>query len=68
MLKGRVGGQYYETWANYFVKFLDAYSGHNVTFWAVTTQNEPQSGFIPNYGWQTMGYTANMMRDFIKVL
>ena len=66
-LIGRVGGQYYQTWANYFVKFLDAYAANNVTFWGVTTQNEPSSGFLTFYGWQTMGFTAYMMRDWIKV-
>ncbi|NWV65395.1 GLCM Glucosylceramidase, partial [Malurus elegans] len=33
-LKGKAGDKYHKTWANYFIKFLDEYAKHNVTFWA----------------------------------
>lgn len=37
----------YQVWANYFVKFLDAYKKQGVTFWGITTGNEPGTGFLP---------------------
>ncbi|XP_041035735.1 lysosomal acid glucosylceramidase isoform X3 [Carcharodon carcharias] len=64
-LKGKPGGQYYKLWANYFIRFLDEYAKHNLTFWAVTIQNEPTTGLITNYSFQCMGFTAELQRDFI---
>ncbi|KAH8024278.1 hypothetical protein HPB51_022397 [Rhipicephalus microplus] len=65
-LRGSPNGTYYKTWAQYFIKFLDAYKDHNVSFWGLTPQNEPTSGFVPFYPFQTMGFTAASQRDFIK--
>lgn len=58
--------QYYTTFANYYVKFLQEYGKHNISFWALTAQNEPTTGFLYDYDWQTQGFTAEMQRDFIK--
>jgi len=32
----------------------------------LTAQNEPTTGFLYNFAWQTQGYTPEMQRDFIK--
>ncbi|XP_068024984.1 lysosomal acid glucosylceramidase [Melanerpes formicivorus] len=64
-LKGQAGDKYHKTWANYFVRFLDEYSKHNLTFWAVTAENEPTAGLINNYPFQCLGFTAEQQRDFI---
>ncbi|XP_010217308.1 PREDICTED: glucosylceramidase-like [Tinamus guttatus] len=64
-LKGQAGDKYHKTWANYFVRFLDEYAKHNVTFWAVTAENEPSAGLINNYPFQCLGFTAEQQRDFI---
>ncbi|NXE71843.1 GLCM Glucosylceramidase, partial [Calcarius ornatus] len=64
-LKGQAGDKYHKTWANYFVRFLDEYAKHNVTFWAVTAENEPTAGLINNYPFQCLGFTAEQQRDFI---
>jgi hypothetical protein len=45
-LIGPEGGQYYKTWAKYYLKFFEAYKKHNLTFWALTAQNEPSDGFL----------------------
>ena len=58
--------EYYQAWANYFVRFLDEYSKRNVSFWAVTAQNEPIDGTIPGFAFNCMGWTPAMQRDFIK--
>lgn len=65
-LKGELGGAYYITWANYFIRFLEAYQKSGVRFWGVTAQNEPTSGADPDYHWQTMFFNAETQRDFIK--
>ncbi|XP_015684399.2 lysosomal acid glucosylceramidase-like, partial [Protobothrops mucrosquamatus] len=47
--------------------FLDAYAEQNLTFWAITAQNEPSSGFVKNYPFQTLGFSAESQRDFIAL-
>ncbi|NXK01386.1 GLCM Glucosylceramidase, partial [Corythaixoides concolor] len=64
-LKGQAGDKYHKTWANYFIRFLDEYAKHNLTFWAVTAENEPSAGLINNYPFQCLGFTAEQQRDFI---
>lgn len=46
-------------------RFLDEYAKHNVTFWAVTVQNEPRAR-IPTFPqFPTVSFTAEQQRDFI---
>ncbi|KAL8563547.1 hypothetical protein ACOMHN_060863 [Nucella lapillus] len=66
-LVGQPGGPYYKTWANYFVRFLQEYQKHNVSFWGLTAQNEPTDGYIYKHFFQAMGFTAEQQRDFIKL-
>lgn len=56
----------YKAYANYFVKFFEAYSSHKISFWGLTIQNEPSTGADMTWRWQTMNYTAETMRDFLK--
>ncbi|KAF1755500.1 hypothetical protein GCK72_011950 [Caenorhabditis remanei] len=56
----------YKAYANYFVKFFEAYSSHSIPFWGLTIQNEPSTGADMTWRWQTMNYTAETMRDFLK--
>ncbi len=79
-LRGFVGGPYYQAWARYFTKlvcckiyilwpyfrFLDAYYSNNVTIWGMTVQNEPTQGSNPGIQYESMYYSADMERDFIK--
>lgn len=66
-IKGQPGGVYYKAWANYFVKFLDEYAKHNLTFWALTAQNEPTDGEFTNFTFQCLGFTPEQQRDFIAM-
>ncbi|KFZ64705.1 Glucosylceramidase, partial [Podiceps cristatus] len=64
-LKGQAGDKYHKTWANYFIKFLDEYAKHNVTFWAVTVQNEPLAALLMHPQFPTIVFTAAQQRDFV---
>ncbi|XP_009891455.1 PREDICTED: glucosylceramidase-like [Charadrius vociferus] len=64
-LKGQAGDKYHKTWANYFVKFLDEYAKHNVSFWAVTAQNEPLAALFTPPQFPTIAFTAAQQRDFV---
>ncbi|XP_023235439.1 glucosylceramidase-like [Centruroides sculpturatus] len=58
--------EYYQTWAEYFVKFLKSYEKNNISFWGLTIENEPSAGFIPFYSFQSMGFTPATERNFLK--
>ncbi|NXS47934.1 GLCM Glucosylceramidase, partial [Balaeniceps rex] len=64
-LKGSPGDKYHQTWAKYFIRFLDEYAKHNLTFWAVTAGNEPTAGEIVFYPFQCLGFSPEHQRDFI---
>ncbi|NXC77781.1 GLCM Glucosylceramidase, partial [Anhinga anhinga] len=64
-LNGQAGDKYHKTWANYFIKFLDEYAKHNLTFWAVTAQNEPLTALFTPPEFPTIAFTAAQQRDFI---
>ncbi|CAG2170493.1 unnamed protein product, partial [Oppiella nova] len=66
-LIGEPGNKYYQTFANYFVKFLDAYSKRNITMWGITIENEPNAGFNSKYLWNSLGFSPELQRDFIKL-
>lgn len=54
--------EYYDVWANYFVKFIRAYEEEQVPIWGVTIQNEPMAV----QRWESCIYTAEQERDFVK--
>lgn len=39
---GELDSQYYQAWAVYFRKWIQAYEGAGVPIWGITPQNEPQ--------------------------
>ena len=59
---GKLLPEYYETWAQYFVKFIKAYEAEDIPVWGVTIQNEPMAV----QRWESMIYTAEEERDFLK--
>ena len=59
---GRLKPDFYESWANYYVKFINAYRDVGVPIWGVTIQNEPMA----TQKWESCIYTAAQERDFLK--
>jgi glucosylceramidase len=59
---GKLLPEYYQPWANYYVKFIDAMKARGVGIWAVSIQNEP----LATQTWDSCIYTAEEERDFIK--
>lgn len=43
---GSLKEQYYQTWADYHVRYLELMSQKNLTFWAISTGNEPMNAVI----------------------
>ncbi|XP_060777704.1 lysosomal acid glucosylceramidase isoform X3 [Neoarius graeffei] len=66
-LKGMPGGKEYKTWAQYYIRFLEDYEKHNISFWGLTTGNEPTAGEMTNYSFQALGFTPELQRDWIAL-
>lgn len=63
MLKGgALLPEYNEAWAKYFTKFIAAYEKEGIPIWGITVQNEPMA----TQTWESMLYTAEEERDFLK--
>lgn len=43
---GSIYDEYYQLWADYHIKFFEAYRENGIEFWGLTLQNEPGTGFL----------------------
>ena len=59
---GKLLPEYYETWANYYVKYIEALKAEGINISAITVQNEPKAVQT----WDSCVYTAEEERDFVK--
>lgn len=59
---GKLLPEYYQAWANYFVKFIREYEKEGIPIWGLTIQNEPMA----TQTWESCIYTASEERDFLK--
>ncbi|MBO5888642.1 MAG: glucosylceramidase, partial [Clostridia bacterium] len=59
---GKLKEEYFNLWAEYYVKFIKAYRECGVDICAITVQNEPKAA--PR--WDSCLYTAEEERDFVK--
>ncbi|KAJ0066058.1 hypothetical protein NL108_001300, partial [Boleophthalmus pectinirostris] len=66
-LKGKPGGKEHKTWAQYYIRFFEEYAKYNLTFWALTTGNEPSAGKMTNYSFQALGFTPEEQRDWVAL-
>lgn len=65
--KSWVGGkllpEYYDTWALFFSKYLDAYKKEGIDIWGFTVENEPHGN---GNNWESMHYSPKEMTDFVE--
>jgi glucosylceramidase len=59
---GKLKPEYYQTWADYYAKFIKAYEKAGIPVWGMTIQNEPMA----IQKWESCIYTADDERDFLK--
>lgn len=59
---GRLLPEHAATWARYIAKTVAAYEAEGVPVWGLTVQNEPMA----KQRWESMLYSAEQERDFIK--
>ena len=59
---GKLLPEFYQSWANYYVKFINGYQKEGIPVWGLTLQNEPMA----KQKWESCIYTAEEERDFLK--
>lgn len=59
---GKLLPEYYQVWADYYVKFIKAYEKEGMPVWGLSVQNEPMA----TQTWESCIYTAEEERDFLK--
>ena len=59
---GELKKEFYQSWANYYIKFIKTYEKEGIPVWGLTVQNEPMAVQT----WESCNYTGEQERDFIK--
>lgn len=59
---GKLRPEYNQTWANYFVRFVQEFEKAGVPVWGLSVQNEPMAVQT----WESCIFTAMEERDFVK--
>jgi len=62
LLGGKLKPEFYQSWANYYPKFIKAYEQEGIPVWGLTVQNEPMALQV----WESCIYSAEEERDFVK--
>nr|CAD7573665.1 unnamed protein product [Timema californicum] len=57
--------EYYQVWADYFVKYFDAYAQQGIRFWGYSPQNEPIQGSDHAAKIISMGWTKENQTPWI---
>ena len=59
---GKLLPKYYDTWALFFSKYVDAYRAEGIDIWGFTVENEPHGN---GNNWESMLYSPKEMTDFV---
>ena len=60
---GKLLPEYYDTWALFFSKYVDAYKAEGIDIWGFTVENEPLGN---GNNWESMHYTPDEMTNFVQ--
>ncbi|KAL0818119.1 hypothetical protein ABMA28_008645 [Loxostege sticticalis] len=56
---GKLNPDYYQTYADYHLKFIEAYHNEGIDVWAITTTNEPANSFIAAMTFNCLGWSSS---------
>lgn len=59
---GKLKPEYRQVWADYYIKFIQAYEKQGIPVWGLSAQNEPMA----TQKWESCIYTGEEERDFVK--
>lgn len=54
-----------DLYKNFLNRFLDEYKKYNITFWAISTGNEPSDGVVPIERFNSLGWWPWTIADWI---
>ncbi len=60
---GKLLPEYYDTWALFFSKYIEAYKAEGIDIWGFTVENEPLGN---DNNWESMHFTPEEMTDFVQ--
>ena len=60
---GKLLPEYYDTWALFFSKYLNAYKTEGIDIWGFTVENEPLGN---DSNWESMHFTPEEMTLFVQ--
>lgn len=60
---GKLLPKYYDTWALFFSKYIEAYKSEGIEIWGFTVENEPHGN---GNNWESMHFTPKEMTDFVQ--
>jgi glucosylceramidase len=60
---GKLLPKYYDTWALFFSKYIDAYKAEGIDIWGFTVENEPHGN---GNNWESMLFSPEEMTDFVR--
>ena len=60
---GKLLPKYYDTWALFFSKYIDAYKAEGIDIWGFTVENEPLGN---GNNWESMQYSPDEMTRFVQ--
>jgi glucosylceramidase len=59
---GKLKPEFYQSWANYYIKYINALEKNGIHIWGLSVQNEPMA----KQTWESCMYTAEEEKNFIK--
>ncbi len=60
---GKLLPKYYDTWALFFSKYIEAYKAEGIEVWGFTVENEPHGN---GNNWESMHFSPKEMTDFVQ--
>ncbi|WP_434088359.1 glycoside hydrolase family 30 protein [Algibacter luteus] len=60
---GKLLPEYYDTWALFFSKYIEAYKAEGIDIWGFTVENEPHGN---GNNWESMHFSPKEMTDFVE--
>lgn len=60
---GKLLPKYYNTWALFYTKYLEAYKVEGIDIWGFTVVNEPHGN---GNNWESMHFSPKEMTDFVR--
>lgn len=60
---GKLLPEYYESWALFFSKYINAYKAEGIDIWGFTVENEPLGN---DKNWESMHYSPSEMTNFVR--